>query len=260
MVEPVETPPRAFASLGDVTAPRLLIIQHSDDCPPAWFGEWFLDAGLAYDVVHGDRGEPIPPDLGDYAGLVVLGGDMGAYDDVDYPWLTPTKALIASVVHARQCFLGICLGHQLAAVALGGEVITNPRGPATGLTRVRLTQAGHVDRLLGSVNVDSRAVQWNHDIVSRLPKGASVLATAPDGTVQAARFSERAWGVQFHPETSPAVFETWTADLRSAYVPPGLDLAQISETIAAAEPELRAWWAPLARRFASLVRERLPVS
>jgi GMP synthase (glutamine-hydrolysing) len=86
------------------------------------------------------------------------------------------------------------------------------------------------------------------------------LATAPDGTVQAARFSERAWGVQFHPETSPAVFHTWTADLRSAYVPPGLDLAQIAETIAAAEPELRAWWAPLARRFASLVRERLPVS
>ena len=240
--------------------PRLLIIQHADDCPPAWFGEWFRESGVEYDVLHGDRGELIPADLGSYAGLVVLGGEMGANDDAEHAWLTPTKALIATVVRAGECFLGICLGHQLAAVALGGEVVKNPRGHATGLTPVTLTAAGREDPLLESIGRGACAVQWNHDVVAGLPQGASILATAPDGAVQAARFGERAWGVQFHPEASPAVFRGWTVDKRSAYVPPGLDLAQIAKTVANAEAELRRSWAPLAQRFAGLVREQLPVS
>lgn len=244
----------------DVSAPRLLIIQHADDCPPAWFGEWFRETGVEYDVLHGDRGEPVPADLGEYAGLVVLGGEMGANDDAEHGWLTPTKALIAVVVRARQCFLGICLGHQLAAVALGGEVVKNSRGHATGLTPVTLTEVGREDPLLRSIGPGSLAVQWNHDVVARVPPGASILATAPDGAVQAARFGDRAWGVQFHPEASPAVFNGWTVDKRSAYVPPGLNLADIAKTVADAESALRRSWAPLARRFAGLVREQLPVS
>lgn len=241
-------------------AARLLIIQHADDCPPAWFGTWFRENGVEYDLLHGDRDEQIPPDLGSYAGLVVLGGEMGANDDADHSCLAPTKSLIASVVRARQCFLGICLGHQLAAVALGGEVVRNPRGQATGLTPVMLTPAGRADPLLSSVSPDARAVQWNQDIVSRLPQEASTLATAPDGAIQAARFGEHAWGVQFHPEASPAVFNGWTVDMQSASVPPGLDLAEVAATITDAEPELRREWEPLARRFAGLVREQLPVS
>jgi len=243
-----------------VSAPRLLIIQHADDCPPAWFGEWFRESGVEYDVLHGDRGDSIPADLGGYAGLVVLGGEMGANDDAGHAWLTPTKSLIAAVARARQCFLGICLGHQLAAVALGGEVVKNPRGHATGLTPVTLTAAGRADPLLGSIGPGARAVQWNHDVVARLPQGASIVATAPDGAVQAARFGDRAWGVQFHPEASPAVFSGWTVDKRSAYVPPGLDLAEVARTITDAETALRRSWAPLARRFAGLVREQLLVS
>lgn len=243
-----------------MSVPKLLVVQHADDCPPAWFGEWFRAAGVDYDIVHGGRGEPIPAELGPYAGLVVLGGEMGANDDAECPWLTPTKSLIASVVQSHQCFLGICLGHQLAAVALGGEVAKNPRGHATGLTAVKLTPAGRADVLLHSVSQQARSVQWNHDIVSRLPPGATTLATSPDGAIQAARLGERAWGVQFHPEASPAVFNGWTVDERSAYVPPGLRLADVAQEIVDAEPELRSSWAPLAQGFAGLVRERLPVS
>lgn len=250
----------AFGNLGEVSTPRLLVIQHAADCPPAWFGEDLRAAGVDTDIVRGDHGQPVPGDLGPYAGLVVLGGDMGANDDAEFPWLTSTKALIASVVQGGQCFLGICLGHQLAAVAMGGEVIRNPQGPATGLTPVKLTPAGEADVLLRGVGPHSRAIQWNHDIVSRLPPGAPILATAPDGTIQAARFGQRAWGVQFHPEASPAVFDEWTSDERSDSVPQGFNLADIARDVADAEPELRSTWAPLTRRFAGLVREQLPVS
>lgn len=237
---------------------RLLIVQHDDTCPPGWFGEWFRAAGLEYDVVHANRGEPQPDSLGAYAGLVVMGGAMGANDDSTCPWLTQTKRLIATTVADDGWFLGICLGHQLAAVALGGEVRRNPRGRATGLTPVRRTADGHTDLLLSATDDVVLAVQWNNDIVTRLPEGAVALATAPDGTMQATRYAEHAWGVQFHPEVSPDIFDTWT-DKPSAPDPAVLDAKAIAPLIRAAEPELRAAWRPVADRFAGLVTNPAPV-
>jgi GMP synthase (glutamine-hydrolysing) len=237
--------------------PRLLVIQHEDDCPPAWFGEWFVAVGLELDVRLGHRGDVIPATLDEFDGLVVLGGEMGAYDDDAHPWLAPTKALIARTVEARRPFLGICLGHQLAAVALGGEVILNPDGRATGLTSVRPDPEAVADELMSAVPEGATSIQWNNDIVSRLPVGATTVATALDGTVQAVRFGPLAWGVQFHPEASPDVFASWLS-----VVPPGDDKEVLAATlarIAAAESDLRRDWEPLARRFADLVAAQLAV-
>lgn len=231
-------------------AARLLVIQHEDDCPPAWFGEWFDAAGLEYDVLLGHRGDAIPAELDGYAGLLVLGGEMGANDDADHAWLAPTKALIADVVRSGQCFLGICLGHQLASAALGGDVIVNPLGQAVGLTPVGLNDAGQADALLKVVEPGALSIQWNRDVASRLPEGAVTLADAPDGTVQAARFAEHAWGVQFHPEASPAVFASWI----NAVPAEGTGRLQATlDEISAAESQLRRSWEPLARRFAEIV-------
>jgi GMP synthase (glutamine-hydrolysing) len=235
-----------------VTVARLLVIQHEDECPPAWFGEWLTDAGLELHVVQAHRGDQVPARLGSHVALMVLGGEMGANDDAAHDWLAPTRALIATVVDAGQPFLGICLGHQLATVALGGEVTRNPHGPAEGLTAVVLTPAGRDDPLLAD-SEGRRSVQWNGDIAARLPDGAVSLATAPDGTVQAARFRDRAWGVQFHPEASPAVFRSWTVDKPSDR-PVRDHVVAAAAAIDAAEAELRAAWEPLARRFAELVR------
>ncbi len=243
-----------------MSTPRLLVIQHEDDCTLAWFGEWLGAAGVGFDAVLGHRGDVVPDDLGGYDALVVLGGAMGAYDDASCPWLTSTKALIAKVVAARQCFLGICLGHQLAAVALGGQVIANPLGQANGLSPVALTPAGQVDQLAQVIATGARSVQWNDDIVSRLPEGAVELATAPDGTVQMASFGERAWGVQFHPEASPEVFDSW---IRAAEVSEPLvvdRLHDVLDQITSAEADLRRDWEPLARRFAQVVASQPAIS
>jgi GMP synthase (glutamine-hydrolysing) len=242
-----------------VSSPRLLIIQHEDDCPPAWFGEWFHEAGIGFHVVRGHRNEVVPDDLEGYTGLVVLGGEMGAYDDAEYPWLTPTKALIAHAVRAEVWFLGICLGHQLAAVALGGEVSVNPRGQATGLTAVQLTPQGRVDELTGVIADTACSIQWNSDIVSRLPDGSQVLATAPDESVQAARFGPRAWGVQFHPEASPALFNGWVRSAAPLAEGDGHDLSTLAGQLFAAEAQLRRDWAALAKRWVELVTAPLLV-
>jgi GMP synthase (glutamine-hydrolysing) len=227
---------------------RLLVVQHEPDAPAAWLGEWLVGAGLELDVVRGDLGDRVPERL-EHDGLVVLGGAMGADDDDRHPWLGPTKALASEAVGRGVPFLGVCLGHQLAAAALGGSVVRNPHGRTVGLVPVRLTDAGRTDPLLARLG-GRPAVHYNDDVVLDLPPGATVLATLPDGSPQAIRFGERAWGVQFHPETPPAVFEAW---LRADHgEPSGAEAAALAD-VAASEAVLRAAWRPLADRFAALV-------
>ncbi len=147
---------------------------------------------------------------------IVLGGPMNANDDEHFPWLAPTRDLIASTVADGIPTLGVCLGHQMVNVALGGEVIVNPNGRLVGLNPLSLNAVGEDDPLLAGLS-GREVVHYNGDVVSRLPEGATVLATSPDGSVQAVRYGPRVWGVQFHPETTPAVFADWM----STFVPEG---------------------------------------
>jgi GMP synthase (glutamine-hydrolysing) len=239
---------------------RLLVVQHEPDAPLAWLDEWWTADGLDLDVVRGDLGE-LPPRRVEHTGLVILGGAMGANDDAGHPWLGPTKALVRDAVAREIPLLGVCLGHQLAAVALGGRVDGNPGGRTIGLAPVQLTTAGATDPLMSGSN-ELRAVHYNEDVVLTLPSGAQVLATLPDGRPQAVRYGVRAWGVQFHPEASPEVFASWVeADPpvvpdrrgggnRTERVAAGRALI---DEVAAAERSLRNAWRPLAHRFAALV-------
>lgn len=235
---------------------RLLVIQHQEMCPPAWVGDWVRGAGLETDVLLASSGRAIPAALPDHAGLVVLGGSMDAGDDEGAPWLPAVRALIATTVGSGMPFLGICLGHQLAALALGGTVGRNPHGSYRGLSPFDPNAEGRDDPLLRAVLPGAPAIQSNRDVVLQLPPGTRVLATFADGTVQAARFGARAWGVQFHPEANADVFDGWldneapkvTPEVRATF--PGL-----AARVRAAEPRLRRSWEPLALRFAQLVKE-----
>lgn len=230
--------------------PRLLVVQHEPDAPVAWLGEWWGALGLELDVLRGDLGEPVSEVWSDHDGLVVLGGAMGACDDAVAPWLAPTRALISDAVSRDVPTLGVCLGHQLAAMALGGMVGRNPSGRTIGLVPVRLTGAAASDPLLGGLD-GLPAIHYNDDVVLEVPSAATVLATLPDGRPQALRLGPAAWGVQFHPETSPEVFGAW---LRWDS-PDGLTPEQeaLLAEVGAAREVLRAAWQPLAERFAALV-------
>lgn len=229
---------------------RLLVVQHEPDAPVAWLGEWWVELGLELDVVRGDLGHQVPERCIDHDGLVVLGGAMGACDDADAPWLAPTRALIADAVARGVPTLGVCLGHQLATVALGGRVGRNPSGRTIGLVAVRLTGAAASDPILAGLD-GLPAIHFNDDVVLDLPAGATVLATLPDGRPQAVRLGPTAWGVQFHPETSPEVFGAWLRwDSPAGLTPDQVDL--LAE-VTAARDGLRSAWQPLAERFASVV-------
>jgi GMP synthase (glutamine-hydrolysing) len=229
-----------------VREPRVLVVQHQDDCPPALVGDWLVDAGCALDVRRPYAGETMPDDLRDHDALLVLGGSMGAYDDATCPWLTPTKALLREAARDGVPALGICLGHQLAAVSLGGRVAANPRGRQLGVLPLGWLPDSATDPVLATR--PHRAIHWNLDVVSVLPAGAAALATAPDGSVQAARFARTVWGVQPHPEVDDTIVARWAHDERDEIGADVTDaaLAQMHDAAAG----LRRDWRPVAEAFA----------
>ena len=234
----------------------MLVAQFQDDAPPAWLGQWLEAERCELDVRHLDRDDPLPDTLSEHDAVVVLGGTPSATDDV--PAVHASIALVRAADAASLPTLGICLGHQVCAVALGGEVHTNPLGRQLGLTPVGWRPDAAADPLLGELVGARSAVHWNGDVVSSLPPDARVLATAPGGEPQAVRFTDTVWGLQLHPEADGTVTDGWAA--LEADRPYAAELRAASDAVHAHRDELERAWRPRARSFAALAAsaERLP--
>jgi GMP synthase (glutamine-hydrolysing) len=233
----------------------VLVVEHARECPPALLGTWLAEAGCELDVRRPYAGDELP-DPASYDALLVLGGPMGANDDAKYPWLGPVKELLREAARTDLPTLGICLGHQLVAVALGGTVEVNPRGQQVGLLGVGWTEAAADDTLLASLATPRRGVQWNDDVVTELPPGATLLAITDRGEIQAARYAPMVWGVQLHPEVDKPVLQPWAESDRGSHETRGIDTDGLLRDIDAAREELDDAWRPLAAGFAALAGER----
>jgi GMP synthase (glutamine-hydrolysing) len=237
-----------------VTRPVVLVVEHDRECPPALFGTWLSEAGCDLDIRRPYTGDELP-DPTSYGGLLVLGGPMGADDDAKHAWLGPVKELVRDARATPLPTLGVCLGHQLIATALGGTVERNPRGQQVGLLGVGWTEAAKDDALLGPLATPRRGVQWNDDVVTELPPGATLLAATERGEIQAARYAPLMWGVQLHPEVDVPVLRPWAESDRGSHETRGIDTDGLLRDIGAARAELDDAWRPLATGFAALAEE-----
>ena len=186
-------------------APRLLVLQHIACEPPAAYEDELRDWGVDLVRVEVDEGEPLP-DWREFAGIVAMGGPMGAYEDETYTWLGPEKELIAEAVRAGLPFWGVCLGSQLLAACLGARVYAGERAEV-GVLPVSLTEAAARDPVFAGAPTEFPTLQWHGDTFD-LPEGATLLASSPAYPHQAFRF-ERAYALQFHIEVSPALAREW---------------------------------------------------
>ena len=126
--------------------PRVLVFQHIAIEHPGVFRDFLREDGIGWTAVELDEGEPIP-DLDAYGALWVMGGPMDVWEDDVHPWLVPERAAIReAVVERKMPFFGFCLGHQLLAQALGGEV-GPAAAPEIGIMEVELTEAGRVSSI-----------------------------------------------------------------------------------------------------------------
>jgi GMP synthase (glutamine-hydrolysing) len=233
-----------------VSQPRVLVVQNADSDPPGRLAEWLTEAGLGLDVV---AGPDLPADLSGYAGLVVLGGGMGAWDDEQAPWLPHERALLRAAIADELPMLAVCLGAQLLAAANGGRVEPNPDGPEVGAQLIAKRAAAATDPLFGPLPITPDVIQWHYDAVITLPPGAIHLASSPMCKHQAFRLGRLAWAVQFHLETTPAVVREW-ARLDAARLD-GYDLDRMLSHVDAVDDDLVEVWRPFAAAFADIVRD-----
>jgi GMP synthase-like glutamine amidotransferase len=193
-----------------VTRPNILVLQHLASETPGRLGVLLAGAGMELWAVELDEGDRIP-DLVAFDGLIAMGGPMDVWEESAHPWLVDEKSAIRRWVRElRRPFLGVCLGHQLLATALGGVVGPMP-APEVGVVHVDVTPAGRLDPLLGTLTGPLPALQWHGAQVLQIPPDGVVLASNAACAVQAMRVGRSAWGLQFHVEADVAVVDQWAA-------------------------------------------------
>ena len=187
------------------------VLQHVAHEGPGSIARVLGDAAIEFTVVRLDLGQPLPS-ADDLGGLVVMGGPMGVHDLDDHPWLAPERGLLRAAVEADVAVLGVCLGAQQLAAALGADVTTGSE-EEVGLGRVELTGAGRRDPVLGPEynglsGTTVPCVHWHQDTFT-LPERAIHLAATRRFPNQAFRVGTRVYGFQFHVEVDGPLADGW---------------------------------------------------
>jgi GMP synthase (glutamine-hydrolysing) len=167
------------------------------------------DAGVPYRSIDTFKSRPVFPLARAISGLIVMGGPMGVYEKDRYPFLTRELRFIRSVIDAKKPILGICLGAQLVAHALGARVYPHTQ-KEIGWYRVHLTGDGKKDALFAGSPASPWVFQWHGDTFD-LPSGAHHLAASALCTNQAFRYGNNVYGLQYHLEVDAAMVREWLA-------------------------------------------------
>lgn len=232
---------------------QLLVFQHSPDSPPGHLADEARLRGIDLRVLPAWNGTRIPSETASFAGLVLLGGPMNAFDDRRCPHFPGLLELAREFAASGRPVLGVCLGAQLLARAFGGEVRLGA-APEFGMASLRPTRHAARDPLTGGIAPPHLAFQW-HDDTFAPPPGAVRLFTGTLCREQGFRLGAVVYAFQFHFEATEAVLGAWL-ELRARDADHAGEVARIRADLPARLPEAAAFGRALAGRWLDLVRLR----
>lgn len=214
----------------------VLVVSNEVEAPAGYLGGALDRRGIDWRVVRADVGEALP-DEATVSGVAVLGGAMGAYDEAAFPFLIDEKRFVRSCVEAGNPVLGICLGSQLLADALGGRAYL-AGSPEVVFAPVEVSDLGQSDSVAAAFV--RRPVIRIHRDTFELPPGAALLA-AGGGYPQVFRIGS-ALGIQPHPEVTPDILADWLVggDARRMAIEAGADPEAIVDAFRLAQPSVEA--------------------
>jgi GMP synthase (glutamine-hydrolysing) len=231
---------------------HVLVIQHVEREGSAAIGEILRVRGIEERLVSVYRGDRVPAALDGARALLVMGGPMGVYEADRYPHLYDEMRLIERAVADGVPVLGVCLGSQLVAAALGARVTRAPKAEI-GWREARLRDAAKTDPLWSDAPQSFTPLHWHGDVFE-LPAGAQSLASSEQTQHQAFRFGARTWGFLFHLEMRALDVDAMATTFASDLAPAGLTREGVVGPAAACTAALE----PLATRvfgaWADLVR------
>ncbi len=212
--------------MGTIAAGRsAVVIRHLDIAHLGSFDDLLRERGYEINTIDACDLSPDSVEMIDADLVVVLGGDMGAYQTDEYGYLVDELDLLARRLENEKPTLGLCLGAQLIAHALGGRA-SKGKSVVIGFRDVNLTEAGRDSPLRHFAGVP--VMQWHGDSF-RLPAGATRLASSADYSNEAFRLGDYALAVQFHPELTGTMYEEWIAQGTAELARHGIDAAELLE-------------------------------
>jgi GMP synthase-like glutamine amidotransferase len=195
---------------------RALVIQHEEPTPPGLIASWLEERGAEVETLRIDEQDPHDLDPRDYDLIVSLGSEFGAYQD-DLEWIAHEMDLLHDAAEADVPILGVCFGGQLLARVLGGEVFRSEK------EEIGWLPVGSSDPELVP---EGPWFQWHFDSFTP-PPGARVIAENAVGPQ--AYVIGRSLGVQFHPEVTPEIMDSWVRAYRHELDEHGVDPDRLLE-------------------------------
>lgn len=187
--------------------PRILVFQHVAHEILGTLDPLLRGSGFRIRYVNFGRSNYKIPDIGKYDGLIILGGPMNVDQTKDYPYLEPELVSIKKALELDKPILGICLGSQLLAKALGSKVGRNG-SKEIGWYNVYKTEHAAEDHLLQGFREVEKIFQWHGDTFE-IPDGAVRLAGSDACKNQAFRYGDNVYGFQFHLEVDKDMINRW---------------------------------------------------
>lgn len=200
---------------------KIWVLQHHPVENLGSIADALEEAALAWQYVRVFDGHPIPTEMKGAGGLIVMGGPEAVYRQDRYPYLRDEMALIESALKENRPILGVCLGSQLLAAALGATVRRGEE-KEIGWYQVRLSEGARDDRLMGGLPAEFVAAHWHGDVFD-LPAGAAALASSAKTPLQAYRYGDKAYGLLFHAEMTEAILAALVGEFRDGLKRVGID-------------------------------------